>query len=60
MSCDICGRSSCAESFHSLEEQARFEKSTALFEKARELRAKIRAEQNEEEAFQSETDFSKQ
>jgi transcription elongation factor Elf1 len=44
MSCDICGRGSCTESFHSLEEQERYEKVIDAFEKARDLRAKVRAE----------------
>ncbi len=50
MSCDICGRGSCRESFHSLEEQERFEKVIEAFEKARALRAKVRAEIEEEES----------
>ena len=44
MSCDICGRSSCTESFHSLEEQEQYEKVIEAFERARELRAQVRAE----------------
>ena len=42
--CDICGRAGCATSFHSLDEQARYEKVIAAFEKARELRAQVQAE----------------
>lgn len=45
MSCDICGRSSCANWFHSLEEQERFEKVIEAFDKARELRDKVRTEE---------------
>lgn len=30
MSCRICSRSSCTESFHSLEEQERFEKASKI------------------------------
>jgi hypothetical protein len=44
MSCDICGRGGCTESFHSLEEQARYEKVIAAFERAREMRAEVREE----------------
>lgn len=38
MSCDICGRGSCASWFHSGEEQQRFENVIELFDRARELR----------------------
>ena len=48
MSCDICGRTGCVESFHSLEEQERFSESTEAFEKAREIRERIRTEEEEE------------
>lgn len=44
MACDICGRSACCSSFHSIEEQERFEKVIAAFDKARELRQKVRDE----------------
>lgn len=46
--CDICGRGSCCESFHSLEEQERYAPAIALFEKARELRYEIKHEIEEE------------
>lgn len=46
--CDICGRGSCSESFHSLEEQERYEEVIAAFDKARELRQKVRDELDEE------------
>lgn len=46
--CDICGRSSCCPSFHSLEEQERYEEVIELFDKARELRDRIRNEEQEE------------
>lgn len=46
--CDICGRRSCCPSFHSLEEQARFEKVIEAFDRARELRQKLREEMDEE------------
>lgn len=49
MSCDICGRGSCAVSFHTLEEQERFEKAIEAFERARDLRRKIRQQMDEEE-----------
>jgi hypothetical protein len=42
--CFICGRSSCCESFHSLEEQERFAPAIELKDRAIELRDKIRAE----------------
>lgn len=50
MACDICGRGSCTESFHSLEEQERYATVIEAFEKARELREKVRAELEEEES----------
>lgn len=49
MSCDICGRGSCCPSFHSIEEQKKYEDVIELFDKARDLRDKIRAEEDEEE-----------
>lgn len=49
MSCDICGRSSCTSSFHSMEEQECYEKIIEAFEKARELRARVRNEIDAEE-----------
>jgi transcription elongation factor Elf1 len=48
--CDICGRSSCTESFHSLEEQERYSKVIEAFERARELRAQLRQEIQDEAA----------
>jgi epoxyqueuosine reductase QueG len=47
--CDICGKSSCCNSFHSLEEQEKFEPVIELFEKARELRKEIREEIKQQE-----------
>ena len=44
MSCDICGRGNCCVSFHSLEEQNRYEKVIEAFDKARDLRQQIRDE----------------
>lgn len=44
MSCDICGRGSCANWFHSIDEQERYAKVIELFEKARELRADIKSQ----------------
>ena len=49
MSCDICGRGNCTPSFHSLEEQERYSDVIDAFDKARDLRDKIRAEKDEEE-----------
>ena len=49
MSCDICGRGSCCPFFHSIEEQKKYEAVIELFDKARDLRDKIRAEEEEEE-----------
>ena len=46
--CDICGRGSCCESFHSLEEQQRYEKVIEAFDRARELRQQVRDEIDEE------------
>ena len=47
MSCDICGRGSCCPSFHSIEEQKKYEDVIGLFDKARDLRDKIRAQEEE-------------
>jgi hypothetical protein len=49
MSCDICGRGFCAPSFHSLEEQERFEKVIELFDKARALREELINDTDSEE-----------
>ncbi len=49
MACDICGRDSCCNSFHSLEEQEKYEKVIELFDKARELRNEIKNSVEEEE-----------
>lgn len=48
MSCDICGRGSCCASFHSLEEQGRYEKVIEAFDRARELRSEVRRQEAEE------------
>ncbi len=56
MSCDICGRGSCNPCFHSTAEQERYEKVIELFERARELRGKIRDEIDEEEKAEDEQD----
>lgn len=47
--CDICGRSSCANWMHSLEEQERYAKVIEAFEQARELREELRKQAAEEE-----------
>lgn len=41
MSCDICGRSSCAAWLHPLDEQSAFESVIEAFERARELREEL-------------------
>lgn len=48
MVCDICGRTSCCVSFHSFEEQDLFAPVIELFEKARDLRTKIKNEIQED------------
>lgn len=48
--CDICGRGSCRPSFHSLGEQERYSEVIEAFDRARELRAKVRAEIEAEES----------
>jgi transcription elongation factor Elf1 len=48
MSCDICGRGSCCTSFHSMEEQDNYAAVIELFDKARDLRAQIKQEMQEE------------
>lgn len=42
MSCDICGRGACSVTFHSHDEQNRYEKVIELFDRAREERQKVR------------------
>lgn len=57
MSCHICGRGACCDSFHSLEEQTRYAKVIAAFEKAEDLRRELReqiAEEIKETAQQEE------
>jgi hypothetical protein len=49
MTCDICGRGACANSFHSLAEQERYADVIAAFDRAREMRADLRDELAEEE-----------
>lgn len=41
MSCKICGRSSCTQSFHSLEEQERFEAREAMTDNVDHLRVEV-------------------
>lgn len=48
MSCDICGRGSCCPMFHSGEEQRRFEKVIEAFDRAREMRARVNTDLDEE------------
>jgi len=43
VSCDICGRSSCIASFHSLVEQEQYSDVIEAFKRARRLRARTRA-----------------
>lgn len=54
MSCDICGRGNCIESFHSAEEQRRYEKVIEAFDRARELRREVREEIEAEEQQEAE------
>ena len=49
MSCDICGRSACIPSFHSVVEQARYEKVIEAFDHARDLRDRVRMEEAAED-----------
>ena len=44
MMCDICGRGSCTAMFHPLEEQKRYEGVIEAFERARDLRERVRSE----------------
>ena len=48
MGCDICDKESCCPSFHSLEEQERFEKVIEAFDRAREMRTELNQELDEE------------
>jgi hypothetical protein len=50
MSCDICGRGSCANWLHSADEQRKYEKVIEAFDKARELRDEVRNEEEQAEA----------
>lgn len=45
--CDICERSSCSPAFHPLEEQERYENVIEAFDRARELRRRVRDELDE-------------
>lgn len=54
--CDICGRGSCTESFHSIEEQDRYSDVIAAFDAARDLRDKVRAEIEAEETDSDDDD----
>lgn len=61
MSCDICGKGACCVSFHSLDEQERYAKVIDAFEKARDMRIKVRedldaAERDEAERLWAEED----
>jgi hypothetical protein len=55
MSCDICGRGSCASWFHSCDQQIKFEKVIEAFDRARELRSTVN-KQLDEEAIMAEED----
>ena len=48
MACDICGRGSCADWFHSIEEQERYAEAIEAFERAREIRERIRSAEEAE------------
>ena len=50
MSCDICGRSSCANWMHSAEQIDRYSDVIEAVDKARELRKLLEEEEEEEEA----------
>ncbi len=54
MACDICGRGNCSASFHSIEEQNRYEKVIEAFKKARELREQVRSEPDDDADTQPE------
>jgi len=54
MACDICGRSSCSTCFHSIAEQERYASVIDAFDRARELRDKVRSEVVEESAHTEE------
>ena len=51
--CDICGRGACYPSFHSIEEQNRYEKVIEAFEHARGLREEVRQQIREEQESES-------
>lgn len=54
--CDICGRGSCANWMHSAEQQRRYEKVIDAFDRARELREQVRADEAAEEADSAESE----
>lgn len=56
MACLICGRGSCCESFHTIEEQERFAPAILLFERAVELREEIRNQMDADEREEAQDD----
>lgn len=50
MACDICGRGACSAWMHSAEEQERYAEAIEAFERAREIRDRIRAADDEDPA----------
>lgn len=49
MTCKICGRGACTESFHSIEEQEEFETKTGRYEPEEEVKLCICCEEITEE-----------
>lgn len=54
--CFICGRSSCCESFHSIEEQERYAPAISQYEKAVTMREMIRQKDREDLEAQAEAE----
>lgn len=57
MSCEICGRSSCIRSFHSLEQQERFDKKQSMSDNIDDLREEILSLEEEIYRLKAYNDF---
>lgn len=54
MDCEICGRNSCIKSFHSLDEQERYDKRQAMSDNVENLRHEIQDLQDENATLKKE------
>lgn len=60
MSCRICGRGACTESFHSIEDQERFEKREEMSDDINTLRRQLQDAQDEIEELKKKLEESAQ